>query len=302
MSCPGNLSLEFDSKEGHNKSFIIYAIKIRRKTLFYTTNLIVPCILISFLSVCVFFLPADALEKMTLCISILLALVVFLLLVLKILPPTSQTVPLIAKYLLFTFIMNLMTIFLTVAIINWNFRTPRTHKMPSWVRSVFLNYLPRVIFMKRPDHDSRFGEKAYTKIHHKTQEKSKDNSAFQPSKSNLSDDSNHSQKSELDSHKIQPVLAPLLLRKSATLTVNPALTPFADKDSSKGRPRPAVVTSVDGIPICPETIKALEAVKYVAAHLKNEKDYSEVTHVHFELFPNSMIHMQIPLRNKIAPF
>jgi len=37
------------------------------------------------------------------CISILLALVVFLLLVSKILPPTSINVPLIAKYLLFTF-------------------------------------------------------------------------------------------------------------------------------------------------------------------------------------------------------
>lgn len=289
MSCPGNLSLEFDSKEGHNKSFIIYTIKIRRKTLFYTTNLIVPCILISSLSVCVFFLPADALEKMTLCISILLALVVFLLLVLKILPPTSQTVPLIAKYLLFTFIMNLMTIFLTVAIINWNFRTPRTHKMPSWVRSIFLNYLPRAIFMKRPDHDSRFGEKAYTKRHHKTRERSKDNSAFQSSKSNLNEGFDHSQKSEIDSHKTPAALSPLLLRKSTTLTVNP--TSFAD--SLKGGSRPAVVTSVDGIPICPETIKALEAVKYVAAHLKNENDYSEVTYDQFELYIYMYIYIGI---------
>lgn len=62
------------------------------------------CVLISFLSVCVFYLPADAGEKMTMCISILLALVVFLLLVSKILPPTSINVPLIAKYLLFTFL------------------------------------------------------------------------------------------------------------------------------------------------------------------------------------------------------
>jgi len=71
------------------------------------------------------------LEKMTMCISILLALVVFLLLVSKILPPTSITIPLIAKYLLFTFIMNIVTILITVIIINWNFKTPRTRRLHS---------------------------------------------------------------------------------------------------------------------------------------------------------------------------
>ena len=79
---------------------------------------------------------------MTMCISILLALVVFLLLVSKILPPTSVSIPLIAKYLLFTFIMNIVTIVITVVIINWNFRTPRTHRMPRWIRVIFLDATP----------------------------------------------------------------------------------------------------------------------------------------------------------------
>lgn len=95
---------------------------IRRKTLFYTVNLILPTVLISFLCVLVFYLPAEAGEKVTLGISILLSLVVFLLLVSKILPPTSLVLPLIAKYLLFTFIMNTVSILVTVIIINWNFR------------------------------------------------------------------------------------------------------------------------------------------------------------------------------------
>jgi nicotinic acetylcholine receptor len=134
---------------------IVFKFMLRRKTLFYTVNLIIPCVLISFVSVCVFALPADAGEKITLCISVLLALVVFLLLVSKILPP-SLTIPLIAKYLLFTFIMNIVAILATVIIINRNYRTPRTHQMPYWVRVVFLNHLPRYLFMKRPDHDERW--------------------------------------------------------------------------------------------------------------------------------------------------
>lgn len=110
---------------------ITFFITIRRKTLFYTVNLILPTVLISFLCVLVFYLPAEAGEKVTLGISILLSLVVFLLLVSKILPPTSLVLPLIAKYLLFTFIMNTVSILVTVVIINWNFRGPRTHRWES---------------------------------------------------------------------------------------------------------------------------------------------------------------------------
>lgn len=42
---------------------ITFYIIIRRKTLFYTVNLILPTVLISFLCVLVFYLPAEAGEK-----------------------------------------------------------------------------------------------------------------------------------------------------------------------------------------------------------------------------------------------
>ena len=43
---------------------IRFNITLRRKTLFFTVNLIIPCVAISFLSVLVFFLPSDSGEKM----------------------------------------------------------------------------------------------------------------------------------------------------------------------------------------------------------------------------------------------
>ncbi|VDM81111.1 unnamed protein product [Strongylus vulgaris] len=101
-----------------------------------------PTVLMAFLSMMVFYLPCEASEKITLAISILLALVVFLLLVSKILPPTSSTIPLMAKYLLMTFVMNMITIMVTVVIINVYFRGPATHTMPNWVRTLFLRILP----------------------------------------------------------------------------------------------------------------------------------------------------------------
>ena len=42
---------------------ITFNITIRRKTLFYTVNLIIPCVAISFLSILVFYLPSDSGEK-----------------------------------------------------------------------------------------------------------------------------------------------------------------------------------------------------------------------------------------------
>jgi len=38
---------------------------MRRKTLFYTVNLIVPCVALTFLTVLVFYLPSDSGEKVT---------------------------------------------------------------------------------------------------------------------------------------------------------------------------------------------------------------------------------------------
>uniref|UniRef100_A0A8C0IEK7 Cholinergic receptor nicotinic beta 2 subunit n=1 Tax=Bubo bubo TaxID=30461 RepID=A0A8C0IEK7_BUBBB len=118
---------------------ITYDFIIRRKPLFYTINLIIPCILITSLAILVFYLPSDCGEKMTLCISVLLALTVFLLLISKIIvPPTSLDVPLVGKYLMFTMVLVTFSIVTSVCVLNVHHRSPTTHTMPPWVRSLFL--------------------------------------------------------------------------------------------------------------------------------------------------------------------
>ncbi|XP_062860520.1 neuronal acetylcholine receptor subunit alpha-3 [Trichomycterus rosablanca] len=134
---------------------ITYSLYIRRLPLFYTINMIIPCLLISFLTVLVFYLPSDCGEKVTLCISVLLSLTVFLLVITETIPSTSLVIPLIGEYLLFTMIFVTLSIVITVFVLNVHYRTPKTHTMPHWVRHVFLSFLPKIMFMTRPERDPR---------------------------------------------------------------------------------------------------------------------------------------------------
>uniref|UniRef100_A0A182JFG6 Neurotransmitter-gated ion-channel transmembrane domain-containing protein n=1 Tax=Anopheles atroparvus TaxID=41427 RepID=A0A182JFG6_ANOAO len=129
---------------------ITFNITMRRKTLFYTVNIIIPCMGISFLTVLTFYLPSDSGEKVTLSISILISLHVFFLLVVEIIPPTSLVVPLLGKYLIFAMILVSISICVTVVVLNVHFRSPQTHRMAPWVKTFFIDFLPRFLFMKRP--------------------------------------------------------------------------------------------------------------------------------------------------------
>ena len=173
---------------------ITFNITMRRKTLFYTVNLIIPCMGISFLTVLVFYLPSDSGEKVT----------SFLLLVINqlnktvmagepfhqhsslidcVLPSASRDHPshlprcafageICTFYNDFRYIqvelgallstipdtqmiLHIFSICVTVVVLNVHFRSPQTHTMPPWARRVFIHILPRLLFMQRPNTQPR---------------------------------------------------------------------------------------------------------------------------------------------------
>ncbi|XP_077479928.1 acetylcholine receptor subunit delta [Stigmatopora argus] len=136
--------------ESNKHQDITFYLIIKRKPLFYIVNIIIPCVLISFLASLVYYLPADSGEKMTLSISVLLAQSVFLLLISQRLPETSMSVPLIVKYLMFIMVLVTVVVLNCVVVLNLHFRSPSTHVMSDWTKKFFLERLPRLLLMSRP--------------------------------------------------------------------------------------------------------------------------------------------------------
>ncbi|GFG30449.1 hypothetical protein Cfor_03690 [Coptotermes formosanus] len=114
---------------------ITFIIIIRRRTLYYFFNLIVPCVLIASMAVLGFTLPPDSGEKLSLGVTILLSLTVFLNMVAETMPATSDAVPLLGTYFNCIMFMVASSVVSTILILNYHHRNADTHEMSPWVSS-----------------------------------------------------------------------------------------------------------------------------------------------------------------------
>ncbi|KAF8793329.1 Neuronal acetylcholine receptor subunit like protein [Argiope bruennichi] len=100
---------------------ITFCIHIRRRTLYYGFNLIIPCVLISSMALLGFTLPPDSGEKLTL-----------------------------GTYFACIMVMVAFSVVMTVVVLNYHHRSSDTHEMPDCVRSLFLIWLPWILRMHPP--------------------------------------------------------------------------------------------------------------------------------------------------------
>ncbi|KAM9818085.1 neuronal acetylcholine receptor subunit alpha-7-like isoform 1-T1 [Syngnathus typhle] len=134
---------------------VTFTVTMRRRTLYYGLNLLIPCVLISGLALLVFLLPADSGEKISLGITVLLSLTVFMLLVAEIMPATSDSVPLIAQYFASTMMIVGLSVVVTVLVLQFHHHDPQGGQMPKWVRLILLNWCAWFLRMKKPGEERK---------------------------------------------------------------------------------------------------------------------------------------------------
>ncbi|XP_041037663.1 neuronal acetylcholine receptor subunit alpha-7-like isoform X1 [Carcharodon carcharias] len=129
---------------------ITFHIMIRRRTLYYALNLLIPCMLLSCMALLVFLLPAESGEKISLGITVLLCLTVFMLLVAEIMPATSDSIPLIGQYFASIMVIVGFVVIATVFVLQYHHHNPTEGTLPKWVRTVLLQWCAWFLRMKKP--------------------------------------------------------------------------------------------------------------------------------------------------------
>ncbi|KAK8400692.1 hypothetical protein O3P69_002469 [Scylla paramamosain] len=127
---------------------ITYHIILRRRPLFYVFNLILPCVLITGIALMSFYMPSDSGEKVTLGITTLLSMTVFLMVIGESMPPTSEKLPLIGLYYGVTISLVSFATGLSVVTLNIHHRGMRGREVPALVKRVVFCYLARLMCIR----------------------------------------------------------------------------------------------------------------------------------------------------------
>ncbi|XP_033102283.1 neuronal acetylcholine receptor subunit beta-3-like [Anneissia japonica] len=133
----------------HPYTNVYMTIGLRRRSKFYVRNILVPCILLSFLAVFVFILPPECGEKISFSITNLLAIVLFQQLISETLPPSDDS-PIIANFIKLIVALGCISVMATSIILKFHFGR---HGKPvnKFIYRIFVRGLGSVLRVYEPD-------------------------------------------------------------------------------------------------------------------------------------------------------
>ncbi|XP_071100920.1 neuronal acetylcholine receptor subunit alpha-6-like isoform X2 [Haliotis cracherodii] len=112
---------------------VSFVFKMQRKPDYYGINIILPVVVLSFLSALVFVLPPDSGEKMGYSLTVLLSFAVFLTLIADRMPTTSRDTSYMAVYLSAILCLSGLSVVLTIFVLDLNYREDQ---VPPWLERI----------------------------------------------------------------------------------------------------------------------------------------------------------------------
>ncbi|XP_023930643.1 neuronal acetylcholine receptor subunit alpha-10 isoform X1 [Lingula anatina] len=134
---------------------LVYILHIQRRFFYYIFNIVIPCVMLSSLTLFTFWLPAASGEKVALGLSVFVAFSMFMLRIAENVPATSHSVPLISVYLTTVMTMTSVSVILGVLMINLFQRGVKVRTAPKWVKTLALTYLAKLLRMEGDIRDFR---------------------------------------------------------------------------------------------------------------------------------------------------
>ncbi|VDP10314.1 unnamed protein product [Soboliphyme baturini] len=127
-----------------------FYVHIKRKTLYYGFNIIIPTTIILILMVIAFILPPEEGEKMSLSMTDLLSISFLFGILNETVPPMPDNLPILGVFYSLCQAILCMSVMFNVFVLNIYRRNPKMQRMPKVVRLLLLTWIPWALIMERP--------------------------------------------------------------------------------------------------------------------------------------------------------
>jgi len=133
-------------------SLVRFTLVLRRNHLYYLNKIILPFTLVSFVTLFTFLLPPQTGEKLTLNVTILLSLVIYLQLISEYVPKSDDETPILTLFCNANFFLVFLSCIMTVYVLYLYHRpsTSNIARVPKHMKKIFLDYLSPLVYC-RPD-------------------------------------------------------------------------------------------------------------------------------------------------------
>lgn len=127
------ISMQTETSQNYPLPSVFFAFHLRRYSLFYVVNVFIPILTLAFLNILAYCIPTASGEKLSFCITVLLALAVFLSIVGEHLPKNSNNMASLCYFLMAILIIS--TIICASSVLSVSFYHRSEHSTPPrWLR------------------------------------------------------------------------------------------------------------------------------------------------------------------------